>query len=162
VEEGAAAGMAVGLVQAIDADIGDNGEVSYLMGTIIQGDSHFTVNGSGSVILLLPPDRESVDIYSFTVRAFDNGPVPQVSITNVTVRITDMNDNDPQFTQLKYTANLVENAAADSEIILVSALDDDTGNNGNILYTIIPPNSPATQYVKVSSTTGKVTVKSRY
>lgn len=156
VEESSPAGNIIGSVSATDADIGDNADVSYIIDSILTGDGHFYLTSNGSIIMLLPPDRETVPEYSFTVRAFDNGPNPLSSYANVTIIVGDINDNEPVFSQTKYTSSIAEGVVLDTEVVQVSASDADSGLNGQVLYSIIPANSRASQLLRINSNTGAI------
>ena len=53
------------------------------------------------------------------------------------VHITDVNDHDPQFTEVIYNFSSPETNRTSYVVGIVSATDDDLGDNGNITYSII-------------------------
>ncbi|XP_062594368.1 cadherin EGF LAG seven-pass G-type receptor 2-like [Saccostrea cucullata] len=81
-------------------------------------------------------DRERKEQYSFTVQANDT---KHVISWNFTFDITDVNDNAPVFSQLKYSVNITEETTQNT-IITVQATDNDLQNtdNSNITYTLVP------------------------
>lgn len=54
------------------------------------------------------------------------------------VKVSDTNDNDPQFTNGagKYEASINETVAPGTYVLTISATDDDKGNNSKITYYI--------------------------
>ena len=56
------------------------------------------------------------------------------------VRITDVNDNAPQFTSLPDNPEVSENAMIGSIVEVVGASDADQGTNAQLTYTIIGGN----------------------
>ena len=66
----------------------------------------------------------------------------------------DENDNDPRFTQSRYTATLPENMEPDTVVLTVQATDADRGNNAKITYSL----SNETQWLfKINNETGVLT-----
>lgn len=47
-----------------------------------------------------------------------------------------MNDNPPVFDKRTYTVSVLESLPANSQFLQVTALDQDTGNNARLTYTI--------------------------
>ncbi|XP_046326847.2 protein dachsous-like [Haliotis rufescens] len=63
-----------------------------------------------------------------------------VAYATVWVNLTDVNDNVPKFTQNKYITSVWENNAPETFVTMVQANDEDTGRNGQVLYSIINGN----------------------
>ena len=80
----------------------------------------FCFSYSGEIFSLIQFDREKVSDYYITVAAQDNGG--RMGFATVHVRITDQNDNLPQFTMHDYKACIFANASEGSEIIQVCFL----------------------------------------
>lgn len=62
------------------------------------------------------------------------------SEVNVTVEITDRNDNEPRFDQSSYRFDVGEDANIGASVGRVFARDSDKGLNGQILYSITAGN----------------------
>jgi len=82
-------------------------------------------------------DRELQHKYILTVEAKDKGIPSMNSTTTVEVLVIDTNDNPPVFTKPVYTAPVPENAFGGFQVIRVTALDADEGNNAAVTYNII-------------------------
>ncbi|XP_059142409.1 protocadherin beta-5-like, partial [Physella acuta] len=79
-------------------------------------------------------DREVTSSYTLKVVATDNGS-PQLNGTMlITIQVTDLNDNAPEFGQAKYEANVLENSDITNPVIIVSASDKDEGINAKLTY----------------------------
>ncbi|XP_053314421.1 protocadherin-23 [Spea bombifrons] len=86
-------GTSICTVHAIDPDLDSNGEVSY---SLRSGDEYFTVDkDSGVVRVSRTLDREQRDFHQLVVQARDGGNQPEMSSVLLTVRVLDVNDNNP-------------------------------------------------------------------
>lgn len=54
-------------------------------------------------------DRERTDVYAIGIACIDGGPVPLWSIRELTVEVSDVNDNWPVFDKEEYVAEIYEN-----------------------------------------------------
>eukprot|EP00064_Thunnus_orientalis_P006674 superscaffoldBa00000708_g6692 len=84
-------------------------------------------------------DRETQDQYLVLLQAKDmGGHLGGLSgTTTVTVRLTDVNDNPPRFTQSMWSFSVSELAIPGAEIGRISATDADLGENAKLDYTIL-------------------------
>ena len=55
----------------------------------------------------------------------------------VVVTVDDVNDVTPNFTESVYVASIAENVPPGSSVITVIANDDDAGESGVVVYTIV-------------------------
>jgi len=55
-------------------------------------------------------DRETMSQYVLTVNATDTGNPPKRTAQNITITVSDVNDNPPRFLNRTYTANVSEAA----------------------------------------------------
>lgn len=78
------------------------------------------------------------------MNAIDAGfPIPETATTTVYVKVQDVNDKPPKFTQQSYTAYVSERSVVNTEVLRVSATDTDV--NAKILYSIVEPISAKTK-----------------
>ncbi|XP_072351783.1 protocadherin Fat 4 isoform X2 [Scyliorhinus torazame] len=160
-EEEQKAGSTVGYVNAVDNDLGFNGEVKYIL-EMPQLD--FELNAvTGEIISIHQFDREAVmwqrgaAVFTFTVIASDQGlPKPLQDHATVQIHIRDTNDNVPRFTKDLYQATISESAGNLTPVLRVSASDVDEGNNALVNYSIIKGNEE--EQFTIQSTTGQVTL----
>jgi len=79
-------------------------------------------------------------------------------IAILTIRISDVNDNRPQFVQQIYRGVITENAIAGTPILTVNADDADT--NKSVSYSL-EGKSELLQLIKINHKTGEVSVSER-
>ncbi|KAF7987447.1 hypothetical protein HCN44_003209 [Aphidius gifuensis] len=145
IAENSLPGTHVTTVKAIDMDDGIYGEINYSL--IGDHASDFIINNKTGEIIVGPVtvlDREDTPQLSITVMASDNAPVSSRRTTTVPVliKLDDINDNKPIFTQHHYRATIAENLSINppATILQVQATDYDEGDNGHISYNIIKGN----------------------
>lgn len=157
VREDMPVGASVLQVNTNDGDTGFNGRILHAIsdGNI---DSCFNIDmESGLIYIYQPLDRERSDRYLLNITVYDLGLPQKSSWRLLTVNIDDVNDNSPKFSLESYTAVVPENAAIGTEVIQVTASDDDLGQNGEISYTLLT-NTPL---FAINSETGSVYVSSQ-
>lgn len=141
--EDAAVGSSVLQVVATDQDEGANADIRYFLdeGTPFQIDPK-----AGTIIIKEALDYESKKEYSFTIHATDNG-VPSLSgRTEATIKLLDVNDNDPvvkfrYFPTTSKFASVDENAQIGTVVALLTVSDSDSSTaNGNISVSILGGN----------------------
>ncbi|MCJ8732079.1 hypothetical protein PDJAM_G00206790 [Pangasius djambal] len=103
VSEMANIGTSIVQVTATDADDPTYGNSARLVYTLVQGQPHFSVDPQTGILRTAVPDldRETQDQYLVVLQAKDmGGHLGGLSgTTTVTVKLTDVNDNPPHFTQ---------------------------------------------------------------
>ncbi|KAG7471237.1 hypothetical protein MATL_G00122340 [Megalops atlanticus] len=145
-------GFTVIQITSVDEDIGENAVIAY---TIIdqRGSLPFTIDrDSGNLVVVRPLDRETRDHYVVTVNANDSAW--SIS-TDVTIDVTDVNDNRPVFSQSSYSVTITETKAREVFVMQVHATDSDLGSNKQILYFIEPPS----EIFRVNISTGDILTK---
>ncbi|XP_067044679.1 uncharacterized protein [Acropora muricata] len=84
----------------------------------------------------IPLDYEATRLYSLTLLA-TNLDTNKSSTANVTIILTDVNDNPPIFTSRNETS-VKENVVSGTTIFQVKAVDADFGNNSIVTYHLLP------------------------
>ncbi|ELU08218.1 hypothetical protein CAPTEDRAFT_222745 [Capitella teleta] len=156
VQEGAAIGSSVYQVHAMDADLADNGQVSYSLSNV--NSVPFTIDHfTGEIKTKQVLDFETMRrVYSLVVRASDWGsPFRRESESILKVRLQDQNDNKPQFEKEDCSGYLSREAPVGTELLLVSAIDFDAGNI--ISYEIVSGNDD--DCFDLVSSTGSLSTK---
>ncbi|XP_039692289.1 protocadherin beta-15-like [Pteropus medius] len=132
----------IALFSVQDRDSGENGR----MICSIQEDVPFTlkpcVENFYKVVTEGPLDRESRAEYNITITVTDMGSPRLKTQHNITLMVSDVNDNAPAFTQTSYTLFVRENNSPALHIGSVSATDRDAGANAQVTYSLLPPQDP--------------------
>ncbi|TST98568.1 Cadherin-23 [Bagarius yarrelli] len=126
--EGAQPGTTLLSVSAVDPDKGPNGQIFYELFNLPRGGYvRLEDPSTGKIIANRTVDYEQVHWLNFTVRTQDRGSPPRSSELPVYLRIVDVNDNNPVFTQPSYQRPVFEDVALGTIIVRVSATDADSG-----------------------------------
>lgn len=141
-------------VFAEDGDSGENGRVLY---TLIGGDSDkFMIDhDTGLITTTEYLDYETKPRLEFEVRSFD-AAAPEfrkMASVKVSVDIEDANDHDPVFDQPSYSIEIFEDLTPGTKLLTLTANDLDSGQNGQIQYTII--NTESVPFA-INSETGEI------
>ncbi|XP_050562023.1 cadherin-23 [Spodoptera frugiperda] len=141
ISEDAPIGTSVLQVRAIDGDRGVNNRISYSI--ISGGEEHFDIDSSSGVVYTVNQlDREdpnnSNGAYILEILATEESrtisPMPSAT-TEVTVIVTDVNDETPRFRNDRYVGEVLENAQQNTPITFLQdaipeVFDYDQGKNG--------------------------------
>lgn len=128
------------------------------------GDGHFALttrdNSIYLVIVNLPLDREATSNYTLSVVATDKGTPPLHATKSIFLRVTDVNDNAPEFEHPVYHANVMEVADPGTSVLQVQARDRDEGNNAALSYALADTPDTHAQWFQIESQTGLITTRS--
>ncbi|TKS72087.1 Protocadherin Fat 4 [Collichthys lucidus] len=94
---------------------------------------------SGELSIRHPLDYEHIQKYVLWVEARDQGFPPYSSYEKVEITVLDVNDNHPVFDKDPFHAEILENLSP-QRVLMVSAVDLDSGPNGQLEYAIIDGN----------------------
>ncbi|XP_077376416.1 neural-cadherin isoform X1 [Festucalex cinctus] len=154
--ENQAAGTFVLQVDAVDADEGSNGKVTY---GFMHKDSTvpaFSIHpDTGTIVTARKFDRERQREYAVTVTATDQASDPLIGICQLNILIVDQNDNSPKFENIRYEYFLREDTMIGTSFLRVAAHDDDFGTNAAVTYSM---SSEQPEYLRVNPLTGWVYV----
>ena len=129
---------------ATDIDSGANAKVvfSWVEPNIVS--TVFTLAKNGSLILRSLLDYETVKQYSCQIILTDQGSPSSTSISNVTIFVVDVNDNNPIFNQHPQSISVMENTTIGTAITELTAFDSDFGENSRLSYSIVSGNLNST------------------
>lgn len=139
INESLPVGSVVLVASAVDIDKGENGVVTHT----ISGEQSlpFAINQeTGELRITQDLDFESSDdMYTFAVRASDWGsPYRRESEVNVTIRLINVNDNQPLFEMVSCRGMISRDFPASETIVTLSAVDID--ELGMVRYKILSGN----------------------
>ncbi|XP_036023760.1 protocadherin-15 isoform X3 [Onychomys torridus] len=124
----------VGQVRATDPDAGINGQVHYSLGNF---NNLFRITSNGSIYTAVKLNREVRDHYELVVVATDGAVHPRHSTLTLYIKVLDIDDNSPVFTNSTYTVVVEENLPAGTTFLQIEAKDVDLG--ANVSYRIRSP-----------------------
>ncbi|TNN58401.1 Neural-cadherin [Liparis tanakae] len=108
-------------VSANDCDSEENAELTYYT---VSPD--FTISPHGTIFPAGPLDYERHNhLYEFVVMAVDKGEVPRTGTTTVRIRMANVNDEAPEFSQHIYRTFVSEDAGPNTLVATVLAKDPD-------------------------------------
>ncbi|XP_064017502.1 protocadherin gamma-A10-like [Pogoniulus pusillus] len=157
ISEDSPPGTVVALLHVQDGDSGANGQVRCSLDAGVPFRLQSSRGSYYSVVTTKELDREDVSEYNVTVRTADGGSPPLWSSTVLTLRVLDVNDNAPVFSEASYSARLAENNAAGALVLTVRARDADWGQNARVRYRLGEGrvrDVPLSSYVSVQAETG--------
>ncbi|XP_034782884.2 protocadherin gamma-A11-like, partial [Acipenser ruthenus] len=150
-------GTVIAMINVQDLDSGKNGEVRCLI------DQHlpFKIKSFSTYFYSLVTervlDREQVSEYNITITAIDEGVPALKSNLTIMLKISDVNDNAPEFDQELSTAYVMENNSPGLSILSIQAQDPDTNQNARITYLLEPTQINGvfvSSYVSINSDSG--------
>ncbi|XP_065581741.1 protocadherin Fat 3-like [Artemia franciscana] len=127
VKTSAQKGDVIGKVLAVDRDINENGDIRFEL-----------LRGNGAVKILHLLDNESYPEFDFTVRISDKRSPKLISenYTHVIIRVEDVNDCPPKFSQQVYNTTLFVPTYPGVFVTELKAVDADS-TNSQLRYCIV-------------------------
>ncbi|XP_027133924.1 protocadherin alpha-8 isoform X24 [Larimichthys crocea] len=138
IKEDAKIGTTVALISVSDLDSGINGKVI----CTINEDVPFTLSPSlqenmYAVLTKSRLDREAVSQFHVTITAKDTGDPIFSTEKTISVVVSDVNDNIPEFSLSPYAFYITENNSPGASLFSVKASDRDESDNALISYNIL-------------------------
>ncbi|XP_036081068.1 protocadherin beta-14 [Rousettus aegyptiacus] len=164
ISESATIGTTFLMESAQDLDIGSNSLQNYT----ISPNSHFNIkiqdSGDGKIYPELVLDRgldyEEEPELRLTLIALDGGSPSRSGTTLVLIKVLDINDNAPEFAQMLYQVQILEDTPIGSWIITITAKDLDAGYYGKISYIFFHASEDIRKTFEINPTSGEVHLKS--
>ncbi|XP_052655210.1 protocadherin-15 isoform X2 [Harpia harpyja] len=141
----------VGQVRATDPDAGVNGQVHYSLANF---NNLFRITSNGSIYTAVKLNREVRDYYELIVEATDGAMDPRRSTLTLAIKVLDIDDNSPVFTNASYTVCVPENLPPGTVFLQIEAKDVDLGSDVN--YRI--RTQEALQYFALNKYTGELSL----
>ncbi|XP_047410983.1 protocadherin beta-8 isoform X2 [Sciurus carolinensis] len=132
----------VAVFSVLDLDSGENGKIICSIGENLPFFLKSSVENFYTLLTERPLDREKTAEYNITITVTDLGTPMLKTQLNITVQVSDVNDNSPIFSQTSYTLSVCENNQPALHIGGVSATDRDSGSNAQLTYSLLPPQDP--------------------
>ncbi|NXT62732.1 CDHR2 protein, partial [Chaetops frenatus] len=151
-------------VFANDSDTGNASKVSYSIQEVTPDNMKnlqlFYILPNGSVVLNGSLDYAKNTFYQLKILAQDGGGwlhnnwAIQKSFTYLSLTVEDVPNLDPRFLNEPYSGSVPENCDLGTTVLTVTAMDQDTGVNDKIFYSITNASVPFV----INATTGTITV----
>uniref|UniRef100_A0A4W6BUW1 Cadherin domain-containing protein n=1 Tax=Lates calcarifer TaxID=8187 RepID=A0A4W6BUW1_LATCA len=170
VKENSKVGTVIKTVTAVDADISNNGQVSYTfldsaskslpLPTLININSE-----TGDIVSLQAFNFEELKTFQFKVQATDSGVPPLSSNVTVNVFILDENDNSPSILApysdhgSVNSESIPYSAEAGYFVAKIRAVDADSGYNALLSYHLSEPKG--NNLFRIGTSTGEIRTKRR-
>ncbi|XP_065272866.1 neural-cadherin-like [Emys orbicularis] len=120
-------------VTASDCDSEENAEILYYT---LSPD--FNISSHGTIFPATQLDYERPNhLYEFIIMAVDKGEEPKTGTATVRIRVSNMNDEAPEFSQTIYRSFVSEDAGPNTLIATVNAIDPD---GDGLTYDIVAGN----------------------
>ncbi|XP_072573589.1 protocadherin gamma-C5-like isoform X29 [Paramormyrops kingsleyae] len=159
VQENAPVGTVIALINVKDLDSGENGKVDLQ----IPPNSPFKLKSSFenhySLVTDSRLDREISPEYNIVIIASDLGSPRLQTKKIVNVKVLDVNDNPPVFSQPSYNVYVIENNPVGLSLYSVSASDIDADVNSLLSYSILDSTLggiPVSSYFYINSENGTI------
>ncbi|XP_057206159.1 protocadherin gamma-A11-like [Triplophysa rosa] len=160
VSEDAKPGTVISLISITDKDSGINGKVVCGLSMNLPFEMKpYVQQNMYSLVTKESLDREVASHYDIIITATDLGNPALSASTTLSIEVSDVNDNKPQFSYSPLEMYLFENNPPGASVFAVSAIDKDINENAIITYQII--RSDQTQndmdsFLNINSETGVI------
>ncbi|XP_077122365.1 protocadherin gamma-C5-like isoform X43 [Ranitomeya variabilis] len=156
-------GVQFPLENAQDLDIGINGISQYRLNPNPYFSLSITKESGNFIAELVVEkilDREEKSEHKLILTAIDGGDPARSGSTQLTIIVSDINDNAPVFDQPRYKVNIPENVPLKTVIIKLNATDSDEGVNSEFTYSLDQrTSSSAKEIFDINPITGEVFIK---
>ena len=150
--ENATIGTEVVTFNINDFDISGDFEFS-----VVTQSDHFNITSSTGILQIQRSlDRETETTYNVVVQVHDTSSTSlRIAEASVTIIVTDINDNQPIFVNTPYAQYILDTVSVGTQIFRVFARDNDTGQNSEIVYTVLT--DPSSSF-SIDSVSGVLTL----
>ncbi|XP_060743333.1 protocadherin alpha-13-like [Tachysurus vachellii] len=160
ISEDAQPGMVISLISVTDKDSGANGNVVCRINENVPFELKPSVQfNMYSLVTKGYLDRELVSHYEITISATDLGQPSLSSLKSFRIKVSDVNDNRPEFLFNPLDLYVFENNLPGVSLFSVSAHDKDINENSAVSYHIIrgsESQNAMTSFLNINSETGVI------
>ena len=142
-------------ITTVTAQASNGGRISYIIAGGNIGEAFGIDASTGRIFVKNVIDYELMSEYRLWVEAAQSGNIPAFSYKEVVVRVEDLNDNKPMFTETIYEVEINENSPFGTPLTTVTARDADTGVNGEVTYRLDGVDAAS---FRISPTSGRISV----
>lgn len=160
VEEHSEPNTFVAHVSVADKDSGNNGRTSCSLRPVGSFALERLYDTEYKIVSVAMLDREQQETYELTIECSDQGEPEQVTRVPIVVKVRDVNDHSPVFSEPTYNARVRENNRINDYVVRVSASDIDHGKNAEIAYEIV--SSAGSNDFAIDARSGIITTKESF
>ena len=145
------------LAYVLVSDRDDSGQ--QVVDCYLTSDTFVLQQDSPSAYLLytrLSMDREVQDEYQVILSCRDRGSPSLTTLMQISIIVTDVNDNEPEFEESEYEIHITENNAVNVAVTRVDATDKDNGVNGTVRYSL---DEESNFWLNIDPVTGVISTK---
>ncbi|XP_048855780.1 protocadherin-23 [Brienomyrus brachyistius] len=152
--EDTAVGTLVHHFVARDDDLGENGQLTFIIESGNEDGLFVLEDKTGLLHLARSLDYELANFHAIVMKAVDAGQPPHASTQHFMVAVLDVNDQAPEFEHSVYTAAVAENRESGEHVIKVTAFDRDSDVSAAVSYSLLP--GPGFRYFTIDPNTGEI------
>ncbi|KAI4894375.1 hypothetical protein NFI96_017390, partial [Prochilodus magdalenae] len=152
--EGAAAGTEILRLSATDQDSAPHAEIQYSISSGDEKELFLVDQWTGALRLQRPLDRETQPSHVVIIQASDGHG--HFALAPINVEVKDVNDNRPYFPIETMSASIRENQPPNSAVMVLHAIDHDTGIYGHLKYSLMDRSGQGKDFFAVDQNTGEV------
>ena len=141
---------------AIDRDIGPNGRIMYKIEDEEANELFILEEHTGVIRAGIEFDHEKISSIVFPVIAYDQGNPSLSATATVSVRVIDVNDSPPVFSQDAYSFGTYENKQPGTEVGHVVANDPDSPPYNNVEYSLDADDLDAIESFRIDADNGQI------
>ncbi|XP_015205206.2 protocadherin gamma-A11-like isoform X1 [Lepisosteus oculatus] len=157
IAEDSVPGTVIAMINVQDLDTGKNGQVTCSIDRNLPFKIESSLTNYYSLVTDTSLDREQTSQYNITITAADEGVPSLTSKQTLTITISDVNDNAPEFDQEVFSAYVMENNSPSLSLFSLKAKDADLGPNARISYFIVEntlSDIPLSSYISINIDSG--------
>ncbi|KAI8782077.1 protocadherin Fat 4 [Biomphalaria glabrata] len=160
IPESTSVGTLVYDADATDIDAGVDGQITYSIASGVTNNEFVIDSASGELYVGSLLDYDTTpNTYAIIIKATDGAGESDASTstTSLSIILSDVNDNYPQFSLTMFIFSINENVAVGTTVGTVVVTDKDVGSNGAVTLSKVGGNG--LNFFDIDATTGVVTTK---
>ncbi|XP_076875484.1 protocadherin gamma-A10-like isoform X25 [Brachyhypopomus gauderio] len=158
-------GTTVAVLNVKDPDSDLNGQITCSLHRNVPFKLKSSLTNYYTLVTDAALDRETFSEYNVTITATDSGNPPLSSTKVLNIKVSDVNDNAPVFSQNAFFTYITENNSPGASICRVMANDIDSNQNARISFILEESDingSPVSNYISINTDTGVLSAVRSY
>ncbi|XP_077983782.1 protocadherin Fat 4-like [Glandiceps talaboti] len=147
-------------ISATSPKQGQEGAITYFLSGGNFNETFSIHQMTGHVSLAKSLDYEIIQVFYLWVEARDGSSPALSSFIKLTIDVGDINDNAPRFSESTYYGSVFEEQSAGVSVLTVTAIDQDSGDNGEFSYSLDSDGNINTAF-EIDASSGKLETNTR-